>query len=73
MLVVPGRSVNRLLKVNDPVGDGGWMTLRRSSGGPLELELWRPFSHVNGSAIPVTLVLGSRSRYSQGNRAADSR
>ncbi len=27
---VPGRSVKRLLKVNEPVGDGGWTTFRRS-------------------------------------------
>ena len=30
VLAAPGRSVNRLLKVNDPVGDGGWMTFSRS-------------------------------------------
>ena len=30
VLAVAGRSVNRLLNVNDPVGDGGWMTLSRT-------------------------------------------
>ena len=30
VLVRPGRLVKRLVKVNDPVGDGGWMTFSRS-------------------------------------------
>ena len=57
---VPGRSVNRLLKVNDPVGDGGCTTLSRSHrrSAPI-LIVCRPFSQVSESAISVTLVLKS--------------
>ena len=60
VFAVPGRSVKRLLKVNAPVGDGGWMTLRRSQrrSAPA-LMVWRPFTHVSVSAICVTLVLKS--------------
>ena len=54
------RSVNRLLKVNEPVGDGGCTTFSRSQrrSAPI-LIVCRPFSHVSVSAICVTLVLKS--------------
>ena len=57
VLAMPGRSVNRLLKVNEPVGDGGCMTFSRSQrrSAP-SLNVCRPFSHVSESAIWVTLV-----------------
>src|SRR3954462_13719106 len=60
VLATPGRSVNRLLNVNDPVGDGGWITFSRSHrrSAP-NLNECRPVSHVNESAICVTLVLKS--------------
>ena len=60
MFGVPGRSLNRLLKVKDPVGDGGCSTLRRSHrrSAPT-LIVCRPFSQVSVSAISVTLVLKS--------------
>ena len=61
VLAVPGRSVNRLLNVNDPVGEGGWMTssrYHRRSAPTLMVCL--PLSHVSVSAISVTLVLKSR-------------
>ena len=57
MLAVPGRSVNRLLNVNEPVGDGGCTTFSRSQrrSAPI-LSVCRPFSQVSESAICVTLV-----------------
>ena len=56
-VAVPGRSVNRLLNVNEPVGEGGWTTLSRAQrrSAPI-LIVWRPFNHVSVSAIAVTLV-----------------
>ena len=58
MLATPGRSVNRVLNVNDPVGDDGWITFSRShrKSSPI-LSVWRPFNQVNESAISVTPVL----------------
>src|SRR5437773_192330 len=58
VLAMPGRSVNRLLNVNDPVGNGGWITFSLShlQSKPV-LSVWRPFSHVNESATSETLVL----------------
>ena len=55
--VTPGRSVNRLLNVNEPVGDGGWTTFRRDhrKSAPT-LIVWRPASQVSVSASWVTLV-----------------
>ena len=43
--------------MNDPVGDGGCTTFRRSQrrSAPI-LSVCRPFSHVSESAISVTLV-----------------
>src|SRR5437879_13327756 len=57
VLATPGRSLNRLLNVNDPVGDGGWTTFSRShrQSNPI-LSVWRPFSHVKESATSETLV-----------------
>ena len=57
VLAMPGRSVNRLLNVNDPVGDGGCRTFSRSQrrSAPI-LKVCRPFSQVRESAISVTLV-----------------
>src|SRR5258707_12020 len=51
VLVTPGRSLPMALNVNDPVGDGGWMTFSRShrQSRPI-LNVWRPFSHVSESA-----------------------
>src|ERR1700682_3543569 len=56
----PGWSVNRLLNVNDPVGDGGWITFSRShrQSSPI-FSVWRPFSQVNESATSETPVLKS--------------
>src|SRR4051794_32893265 len=56
----PGRSLPTVLKANDPVGEGGWTTFRRShrQSSPIFTE-WRPLSHVSESAICVTLVLKS--------------
>jgi len=49
-----------LLNVKEPVGDGGWMTSRRSHrrSAPA-LTVWRPRSHVSVSAISITPVLKS--------------
>jgi len=57
VLATPGRSVNRLLNVNDPVGDGGWITFSRShrQSSP-SLKVCFPFSQVSESATSVTLV-----------------
>ena len=57
VLATLGWSVNRLLNVNDPVGDGGWMTFRRShrQSNPI-LSEWRPLTHVSESATSETLV-----------------
>ena len=48
----PGRSLPTVLKANDPVGDGGWITLSRShrQSSPIFM-VWRPFSQVSESAI----------------------
>ena len=60
VLAVPGRSLNRLLKTNSPVGDGGCTTFSRSQrkSNPV-LTVWRPPTHVSESATSVTLVLKS--------------
>ena len=60
VLATPGRSLPTVLKANDPVGDGGWITLSRShrQSSPIFM-VWRPFSQVSESAICVTLVLKS--------------
>ena len=52
--------MKRLLNVNEPVGDGGWITVSRShrQSSP-SLMVCRPFNHVSESAISVTLVLKS--------------
>ena len=52
-----GRFVKRLLNVNDPVGEGGCRTFRRShrQSAPILMEC-RPFSQVRESATCVTLV-----------------
>ena len=57
---VPGRSLPIALKVNDPVGDGGWTTFRRShrQSSPI-LSVCRPFNQVSESATSDTLVLKS--------------
>ena len=46
--------------MNEPVGDGGWMTFSRSQrqSNPI-LTVWRPFTQVSESATSVTLVLKS--------------
>ena len=53
----PGRSLPTVLKANDPVGEGGWTTLRRSHRQSTIFMVCRPFSQVSESAISVTLVL----------------
>src|SRR5450759_3562170 len=60
VFATPGRSEKRLLKVNDPVGDGGWTTFSRSQrqSSPI-FTMCRPFSHVSESANSVTDVLKS--------------
>ena len=57
VFVTPGKSLPTVLKTNDPVGHGGWITLSRSQrqSSPI-LTVWRPFSQVSESAICVTLV-----------------
>src|SRR5262249_59959126 len=54
----PGWWLRMGLNVNEPVGDGGWTTFRRShrQSSPA-FTAWRPLSHVNASAISDTLVL----------------
>ena len=58
VLATPGRSLPIALNVNEPVGDGGWITFSRSQrqSSPI-LIVWRPFSHVSESATSETLVL----------------
>ena len=60
VFATPGRSLPTVLKANDPVGHGGWITLSRSQrqSSPIFM-VWRPFSQVSESAICVTLVLKS--------------
>src|SRR4051812_10351382 len=60
VLATPGRSLPTALNVNEPVGDGGWMTFKRShlQSSPA-LIVWRPRTHVSESAASVTLVLKS--------------
>ena len=60
VLATPGRSLPSALNVNEPVGDGGWMTFSRShrQSSPI-LNVWRPFSQVSESATSETLVLKS--------------
>ena len=60
VFVTPGRSVNRLLNVKLPVGDGGWMTFSRSQrrSAPIFSTCF-PFNHARVFAICVTLVLKS--------------
>src|SRR5215204_3845058 len=57
VLGTPGRSLPSWLKVNEPVGDGGWMTLSRCQrqSSPI-LKVCAPFTYVSESAISVTLV-----------------
>lgn len=46
------------LKVNDPVGDGGWMTFNRSKRQSRPIfRVWRPFTQLSESATSETLVL----------------
>ena len=60
VFVVPGRSLPNWLNVNEPVGDGGWITFSRSHRQPNPLLIvCRPFTHVNVSATSDTLVLKS--------------
>jgi hypothetical protein len=49
-----------VLKANDPVGQGGWITLSRSQrqSSPI-LKVCLPFSQVSESATSVTPVLKS--------------
>src|ERR1700730_13729495 len=58
VLATPGTSLPIALNVNDPVGDGGWMTFSRSQrkSSPI-FNVCRPFSHVNESAASDTLGL----------------
>src|SRR5215510_8484960 len=58
--VTPGRSLPTVVKLNEPVGHGGWITLSRShrQSSP-SFRLCRPFSHDSESATSVTLVLKS--------------
>jgi hypothetical protein len=57
VLAVPGRSVNRLLKVNAPVGEGGCSTFSRSQRqSKPAFSVCRPRTQVSVSAISVTLV-----------------
>ena len=60
VFATPGRSLPTVLKTNDPVGHGGWITLSRShrQSRPI-FTVWRPFSQDSESAICVTLVLKS--------------
>src|SRR6266850_1026282 len=60
VLGTPGRSLPIALNVNDPVGDGGWMTFKRShrQSRPI-LNVWRPLSQGNESATSETPVLKS--------------
>jgi len=60
VFATPGRSLPTVLKTNDPVGHGGWITPSRShrQSSPIFM-VWRPFSQVSESAICVTLVLKS--------------
>src|SRR3989442_14560121 len=58
VLATPGRSLPSALNVNDPVGDGGWITFSRSQrqSSPIFI-VWRPLIHVSVSATSETLVL----------------
>src|SRR6185436_2158236 len=58
VFAVPGRSLPSALNLNEPVGDGGWMTSSRShrQSAPT-FHVWRPTTHVSVSAISVTFVL----------------
>src|SRR5262245_38187167 len=58
VLATFGRSLPSVVKVNDPVGEGGWITFSRSQrqSNPI-LNAWRPVSHVKESATSETLVL----------------
>ena len=60
VFATPGRSLPTVVKANDPVGQGGWITLSRSQrqSSPIFM-VCRPFSHVSESATSDTLVLKS--------------
>src|SRR2546426_8477848 len=55
VLATPGRSLPMALNMNEPVGYGGWTTFNRSHRqSPPIFSVWRPPSHVRGSAPPET-------------------
>src|SRR5438094_10296640 len=58
VFAVPGKSLPMALNRNDPVGDGGWITFRRSQrqSSPV-LNVCRPATQVSESATSVTPVL----------------
>ena len=58
VFAAPGKSLPIALNRNDPVGDGGWMTFRRSQrqSSPV-LNVCRPANQVSESASSVTPVL----------------
>src|SRR5262245_571912 len=60
VFATPGRSLPTVVKINEPVGHGGWMTFNRSQRQSRPaFTVWRPFSHVSESATSVTPVLKS--------------
>src|SRR5215831_5588918 len=65
VFATPGRSLPTVVKANDPVGHGGWITFSRSQRQSRpNFTVWRPLSHVSESPISVTLVLKSEAVFS---------